>query len=377
MPSTPYPPPTGLLNKGNTCYANTVLQALLHTPQFTGTLLSNKFDTYLTPRARVVDASQLAPDAVDPPNTPRAPATTGTPSLYFIKALHAVVHAVWTRAQRVHDPQTFLTVSARASLTRAKRGETTAAFVIGQQHDLPEFWTYVLDVLHDTTHFPVTLTVSGTPVNRGEKLLQQSMHTWGQHVREQYSFVWDVFGLQLYSEVIACDAPREHSETFEQHTMLMLDLPCGVRQCTLHDCLDLMTQPEILHDWKGTLNDTPRTVERRTHLWKLPQILVVQLKRFHNPYVKNNCAVQLHARLDVKDYVRRDEPTGTAYELYFIAHHEGALQGGHYYGDGKNSQHTWHRYNDSAVSPVEMTDGGHSSSAYVLFYQRVPDVVVG
>ena len=56
--------------------------------------------------------------------------------------------------------------------------------------------------------------------------------------------------------------------------------------------------------------------------------------------------------------------------LYGISHHMGGMGGGHYVADTKNSgDGNWYHYDDSHVGKIR--DPSVSSTAYVLFYERV------
>ncbi len=124
-------------------------------------------------------------------------------------------------------------------------------------------------------------------------------------------------------------------------------------------------------------------------IYKLPNILIIQLKRFNKDgggrsrygysgvgmivgSSKNSDTVDFPIDgLDMTRYVL-DPHTGesTVYDLYAISNHSGSLYGGHYIAHCKNSMDgKWYCFNDSSVSKSSEA-GLVDPSAYVLFYRR-------
>lgn len=380
----------GLKNLGNTCYANTTFQCLIHAHALTVYMLRRTFEPHLTPRSRVVDAAR--PDTLvggRRSELNRHP-LTGTPSVRFLEAYFALLHEVWRRhtaemslpgrpppPRPAFVPRELFAVASRASVYRAEQGESGTAFLLGQQHDIAEFLQFVLDLIHDTSQCVVRWTTSGTVADRRDQLTVESYKQFERHFGKQYSFVTDMMTGQYFVQTQTCDnrTPTEHCETFDPFTLLTLDLPVGRRACTLHDCFDLMVQPEIIDGWKGELSDTPRMVERKVYFWRLPNLLMVHLKRFANRFVKNNCIVEVARELDLSDYCMGEDASLARFELYAVANHEGNLQFGHYYADCKKPDGRWYRFNDAVVTEMDPS-GLQGHTAYVLFYRRTGGVVV-
>lgn len=79
-----------------------------------------------------------------------------------------------------------------------------------------------------------------------------------------------------------------------------------------------------------------RQASKKLDLWRLPEILVVHLKRFsYSRYMKNklDTFVNFPIRdLDMSKYVKRASIDGRphVYELYAVTNHYGGMGGGHY-----------------------------------------------
>lgn len=80
---------------------------------------------------------------------------------------------------------------------------------------------------------------------------------------------------------------------------------------------------------------TPRQASKKLDLWRLPEILVIHLKRFsYDHYFKNKLETLVDFPLydlDISAYITqcRDQ-LSSRYMLYAISNHYGGLGGGHY-----------------------------------------------
>lgn len=120
-------------------------------------------------------------------------------------------------------------------------------------------------------------------------------------------------------------------------------------------------------------------------LWRLPPVLVLQLKRFQfDRRIRRKLNNQVDfplVGLDLRDFLapsRRDmlhapDDMSTLYDLYSVVHHVGAMSGGHYVTTvvdqgGEPGSGKWRVFNDDSVSVVEAADVC-GPSAYLLFYR--------
>lgn len=352
---------------GNTCYANTTWQCLAHCIPLSMFFLEHTFENHIAPNAHHEDATQ---NKVDKQH--RSTLSAGTPSLICMRAYYLFLQELCLKDDASpHTPKKLFMLLGKASHCKCKQYESSTMFTLGQQHDLAEFLQHILDLIHDTIHFPVKIGIHGDIVGRMDQMLTESYKQFAVHFEKQYSFVSDMMTGQYFIQNQTCDSksPTEHSEMYDPFTILTLPIPIGRRKCSLYDCLDILVQPEIIEGWKGKLTSEERMIERKTFLWKLPQILIVQLKRFANRFVKNQCNIDIQDTLDLSNYCLSRDNLKAKYSLFAIANHEGTLQYGHYYADCKNNQGQWHRFNDATVTPFDVSNI-NGTAAYVLFYYR-------
>lgn len=153
----------------------------------------------------------------------------------------------------------------------------------------------------------------------------------------------------------------------------------------LDDCFEFFSQDEVLD--KNIQWYCPRCKEfvcanKKLDIWKVPQILVIQLKRFTGGQWssrKLDQYVEFPEVIDMKKYVigpQKDEQN-LNYRLFAVSNHMGGLGGGHYTACAKvrdpvnqSDNKGWYYFNDSSASHTSESNA-HSSSAYVLFYERI------
>ncbi|GAA6010099.1 hypothetical protein JCM10207_007558 [Rhodosporidiobolus poonsookiae] len=171
----------------------------------------------------------------------------------------------------------------------------------------------------------------------------------------------------------------------------------GVKKTiTLTDCLTEFTKEERLGEddmwYCGSCKDFKQAT-KKVELWKVPDVLVVALKRFSSSRYSRDKLDDLVdfplEGLDLEPFVEGDrvekrlaeamgaegapsisEPDSLVYDLYAVSNHFGGLGGGHYTAFAKNPDNgRWYDFDDSRVSEIQ-PERVKSSAAYLLFYRR-------
>ncbi|KAG8435974.1 hypothetical protein GDO86_007171 [Hymenochirus boettgeri] len=156
---------------------------------------------------------------------------------------------------------------------------------------------------------------------------------------------------------------------------------------TLEQCLNLFTKPEVLapeEAWYCPKCNQHREASKQLMLWRLPNILIIQLKRFSfRTFIwrdKINDMVDFPVRnLDLSTFCigQKEDHQMPIYDLYAVINHYGGMIGGHYTAyarlpNEKNSQRSdvgWRLFDDSTVTTVDESQVV-TRYAYVLFYRR-------
>ncbi|KIY71877.1 cysteine proteinase [Cylindrobasidium torrendii FP15055 ss-10] len=169
------------------------------------------------------------------------------------------------------------------------------------------------------------------------------------------------------------------------------------KSITLQDCLDEFTRQEQLGEddlWYCPDCKKHQQATKKFDLWKVPDVLVVHLKRFSNVRTLRDKidalvdfpleGLDLSAMVGEREVANRLEKAGTnleelrlgdvedslTYDLFAVDEHMGGLGGGHYRAYAENHvTGKWYHFDDSFVTPVSASDAVNPN-AYLLFYRR-------
>ncbi|KAL1324944.1 hypothetical protein HN51_035045 [Arachis hypogaea] len=146
---------------------------------------------------------------------------------------------------------------------------------------------------------------------------------------------------------------------------------------SLYKCLDTFLQEEPLGPedmWYCPSCKKHRQASKKLDLWRLPEILVIHLKRFqYSRYMKNKLETYVDFpvdNLDLSAYISHRNGKSYQYMLYAISNHYGSMGGGHYTAFVHHGGDQWYDFDDSNVHPISK-EKIKSSAAYVLFYRKV------
>ncbi|KAG7386074.1 hypothetical protein PHYPSEUDO_000666 [Phytophthora pseudosyringae] len=166
----------------------------------------------------------------------------------------------------------------------------------------------------------------------------------------------------------------------------------------LAKCMDALMREEAISledHWVCERCGVPREGARVSAIWRLPDLVMVQLKRFQ--YLENQHKQKVRALvdfplkgLDFSKWMGRHDEASSVYDLYAVANHVGGLTRGHYTaycrydpdfpessalfqaneasGDVQSPE-LWFRFDDEKVSEIAAGDVV-TDAAYVLFYKR-------
>ena len=147
------------------------------------------------------------------------------------------------------------------------------------------------------------------------------------------------------------------------------------RTITVDDTLRAFLQPEKLekgNEWRCPSCKQVCQASKKLDLWHLPNILIVNLKRFttsmgRRAKLKTPTAVSLED-WHVGRYVLNPDEKNARYRLYGVISHTGSLNSGHYVASCRNSDsEQWIFFNDSDCS----RSSKRFDNAYVLFYEKI------
>ncbi|GLT88415.1 hypothetical protein SLE2022_064420 [Rubroshorea leprosula] len=148
---------------------------------------------------------------------------------------------------------------------------------------------------------------------------------------------------------------------------------------SLYKCLEgfLQEEPLGLDDmWFCPSCKMHQQANKKLDLWRLPEILIIHLKRFsYSRMLKNKLETFVDfpiQDLDLSNYIaQQNSQPCNRYRLYAIINHYGGLGGGHYTAFVNLGHEEWYEFDDGSVRSVPEYSI-KTSAAYVLFYTGVP-----
>jgi len=335
----------GLANLGNTCYLNSCLQVLAHTPELI------KFVSLGTYRKRL----------------------NKNPDSALLVEWDNLQQAMSTSENNVVNPARFV-----KTLQKVAEIKGYDDFTGWNQNDVSELLIFIIDCFHNALSREVYMVITGKPENETDIMAIKCFETAKQMYSKDYSEIWNIFyGFQI-SRITSINTNQMLSSKPEPFFMLNLPIPNDItnynKTPTLLDCFDLYVQGEVLEGDNAYLNEnTNKKEDVRKHFsfWSLPNILVIDIKRFINHHRKNQQLVTFPLTdLDLSRYVTGYNKESYIYDLYGVCNHSGGTMGGHYTSFVKVSNDKWYHFNDTSVTEVAISEQIISPRAYCFFYRK-------
>jgi ubiquitin C-terminal hydrolase len=201
---------SGLGNLGNTCFMNSTLQCLAHTPALQNYFLSRQYQGDLNLKNPLGTGGELATEFAQLLQEMwMAPSTLATPTLGD--------PVLYTTASHVVYPRNF----------KYTLGKHAAQFMGYDQHDSQELATYLLDALHeDCNRITEKPYIEKPEQTEQESDPEASAKAWDLHLQREDSHVLEYFMGQVKSRV-QCN--QEHcqriSTTFDPFMFLSVPIP--------------------------------------------------------------------------------------------------------------------------------------------------------
>jgi len=337
----------GLINLGNTCFMNCIVQALTHTPLLRDYFLSDRHICQMdndSEQCLVCEMVRLFQEFYSGVSTPHTP--------------YRLLHLVWTHARHL------------------------AGY---EQQDAHEFLIAALDVLHQHC--------------KGSSGLSDSI---SQHCN---CIIDQIFTGGLQSDV-TCQSCNNVSTTIDPFWDISLDLgppesEGGFKNgmdrfevpTSLTNCLRRFTRPEHLGSSAKIKCSRCQCYQESTKqltMKKLPLVACFHLKRFEHStgyHKKISTYVSFPEELDMTPFMSssRNHNNGyneqviresasvlsseNKYSLYSVVNHRGTADTGHYTCFIRQHKNHWFRCEDHLITKA-LTDDVLKSEGYLLFYHK-------
>jgi ubiquitin carboxyl-terminal hydrolase 8 len=243
------------------------------------------------------------------------------------------------------------------------------------QNDLPEFLIFIFDCFHEALERRVHINVDGKTENDLDELAKKCYEMIKSSYSNSYSEIIDLFfGIHVSLIITNDNTNKILSIKPEPFSTINLPLPLDNSDCSIYDCFDLYTNYEFLEGsnaWFNEETNMKQNVVKTIKFWSLPNILIVDFKRFNNLNRKINNVINTPLLgLDLSKYVIGYNRDKYIYELFGICNHCGESQGGHYTAYIKNSNQKWYHFDDTNVNEISESQL-ITSKGYCYFYRKL------
>lgn len=335
---------TGLANLGNTCFINSTIQCLSHTYELSDFLDKETYQSKM---------NKTSPDSL------------------LILEWDSLRKLMWSENCTI-QPGGFISSIQKVSKLKDKHIFTGFA-----QNDLPEFLLFLIDCFHNGIKRKVEMKITGQPKNDKDNIAYLCYDMWKKLYTNEYSEMLQLFYGTHVSRLTDPETGAILSQCPEPFFLINLPLPPSSNKkqsATLKECFDLYTSKERLtgeNQWYNEKTSEKQDVDKNIIFFKLPEVLVVDLKRFSNSVKKNQMLVEFPIDdLNLCEYVQGYDKYTYFYELYGVCNHSGSTIGGHYTSYVRNANGKWYHYNDTHISEVKDVNTIITPKAYCLFYRK-------
>ncbi|XP_071462146.1 ubiquitin carboxyl-terminal hydrolase 51 [Marmota flaviventris] len=343
----------GLINLGNTCFMNCIVQALTHIPLLKDFFLSDKHKCIMT-----------------------------SPSLCLVCEMSSLFHAMYSGSRTPHIPYKLLHLIWI-------HAEHLAGY---RQQDAHEFLIAILDVLHRHSKDDSVEQEASNP-NCCNCIIDQ-IFTGGlqsdvtcqtcHSVSTTIDPCWDI-SLDLPG---SCATFSSQSPERADSTVSRDDRIPGIPSLT--DCLQWFTRPEHLGSSAKIKCSSCQSYQESTKqltMKKLPIVACFHLKRFEHvgkQRRKINTFISFPLELDMTPFLastkesrmKEGQPSSTdcvpnenKYSLFAVINHHGTLESGHYTSFIRQQKDQWFSCDDAIITKATIEDLLYSEG-YLLFYHK-------
>lgn len=324
---------SGLVNLGNTCYLNSAIQVLSNSTPLLLYFLSKEYEEDVDLRKK--ESS-------------------------MVTQYYRLMEGLWD------DNCIVKPISFRKTLA-----EFEPKFRGFQQQDSQEALSKMIDLLHTGLSYEVKIDYVGMPQNKKDELEIESIKTWKDKFSSEYSKILELFYGQFHS-TISCEKCGYSSDSFDPFCIMSVPI---TKDCVnIYDCIREFTKPEQLDEenkWKCDKCGELSSAGKKIDIWKMPEILIITLKRFNFGMSANKINKSIDFPIDnlnLEEFSSGYKRHNFKYELYGIINHTGQVNGGHYFAYCKNPNGKWYEYNDSSVREITELD---IDNTYTILYQKM------
>ena len=228
-------------------------------------------------------------------------------------------------------------------------------FYQGEQIDIGELWTFLADKIADD--ILIKDIKDSNDISDPNNLLLKDYYTEGvvynsdtefnsaivncKLLRKKYEFYYNKFNKKnsiwqkntqgFYLNTTRCVHCNLTFYNFEPFTSLNIDIPQDIMLPKISYMISQSLKEEVIQgDWFCTKCNKNTAYKKSTKLWKLPDVLVIIIKRFINIQLKNEAPISINDYMTFNKGTILSNKKDATYIVSSTALHFGSLNGGHY-----------------------------------------------
>ena len=261
-------------------------------------------------------------------------------------------------------------VDAIRKISIIKKREIFSSY---EQNDVSEFLLFILESFHNALSRSVDVEIIGESKNKTDDIALKIYNMMSNLYKKEYSEISDIFfGISITelksletNDIIGCNP--------EIFSILSLCIPENKTNISIFDCFDEYCKIEILDKDNIILNEktgNKEIIEKTTGFWSLPNILIIDIKRYNMQGKKLNHLISSDLdNVDFSKYILGYNKYSYIYELYGVCNHSGNTHGGHYTSIIKNANNKWYEFNDTNITEIR-ENKIISNKSYCFFYRK-------
>lgn len=235
-----------------------------------------------------------------------------------------------------------------------------AEFDLSKQQDTMEFMNYLISIIHSQIkHIQYPYKQLATSHERINEYVNKK---YENHIKDEgYSEIIETFQSFLLSQYscIECKKIRYNYDVIH-----CVDVPLAEYNDNLEEFLDDLSENDVINDLYCSKCEKNTGCTKISVFAPIAPILFIRFKRYDNSLFRLNDTINIEHDIEVRDlngYIN--------YKLRAVVYHHGnSLSSGHYTVD-INIDDYWYSYNDNIV--IFMDDGPVcSKNVYILMYER-------
>ena len=270
-------------------------------------------------------------------------------------------------------------------------------FYSGEQIDIGELWTFLSDKVSEEIEGIVN--ISNDKNKKDMKMLEEDQLTEGviynddkelhnamincKLLKKKYEYYYNKFNKKtsmwqkstqgFYLNTTRCVDCNLTFYNFEPFTSLNIDIPKDITHPKISDMISKSLKEEVIQgDWFCSKCNKNRAYKKSTKLWKLPDVLVIIIKRFINIHLKNDAPISINDYLNFNKGSILSNKKDVVYNFSSVALHFGSLNGGHYSAicNTPDGDILYDDRNVIKINIENMNFKDKSSNAYMLVYTK-------